>query len=45
MILKELLLKISFDPEKMNKVGIITRERIELGKTKSIIIEMKKVWE
>ena len=45
MASRKLLSKISFNPEEINKVKIITRERIELDKTKSIATKIKKVWE
>ena len=45
MASRGLLPRMSFDPEEMNKVGTTARERIELGKAKSIATEMKKVWE
>ena len=43
MTSRKLLSRMFFNPEKMNKMGTIVRERIKLDKTKSIITEIKKV--
>ena len=45
MVLRGLLLRISFNPKKINKVEIIVKKRIKFNKTKSIAIKIKKVWE